>query len=254
MVLFDTHAHYDDEAFDGDRDAVLTGLPEQGVQRIVNPGCTVESSRTAIALAEKYDFLYAAVGMHPENCAGTIDEDYDVLRELSRHPKVVAIGEIGLDYRPQSPPEEKQLAVFYRQLELARELHLPVIVHDREAHRDALQAVRDFPTVRGVFHCYSGSVEDARTLVSRGWLLGFNGAITFKNARKAPEVIRAIPLDSILLETDSPYLAPVPHRGRRNDSHFVGLVAEQIGAWLGRDPDEVAKITMENGKKFFGIK
>ncbi len=255
MQLFDTHAHYDDHAFDADRDAVLSGLPSQGVALVVNPGCDVESSRKAVELAAQFPHVYAAVGLHPENCGGADDADFATLRTLAAHPKVVAIGEIGLDYYwPENPPRDFQQNVFRRQLSLAQQLQLPVIVHDRDAHGDCMSIIREFPDVRGVFHCYSGSVEDAKILLSLGWYLGFDGPITYKNARKAPEVIAATPMDRILIETDSPYLPPIPHRGQRNDSSLVSLVAEKIAALKGLSTDEVAAFTLENGKRLFGIK
>lgn len=253
-MLFDTHAHYDDDWFDEDRDALLAAMPEKGIGLIVNPGITPETSRFAISLAEKYPYIYAAVGIHPENCHDFIPEQIDELRELAKHPKVVAIGEIGLDYYwPENPSRELQQQVFRAQLTLAQELQLPVIVHDREAHADTLAIVKEFPTVKGVFHCYSGSVEDARTLVKMGWMLSFNGAATFKNARKAPDVIAAVPMEHLMIETDAPYLAPVPFRGKRNDSGYVHLVAEKIAEIKGISAEEVTRITTENGKKFFNI-
>ena len=254
-MLFDTHAHYDDDWFDEDRDALLASMPEKGVGLIVNPGITVETSRMAIAMAEKYEHMYAAVGIHPENCHDFAPEHIDALRELARHPKVVAIGEIGLDYYwDTNPPKEFQQEVLRAQMALAQELRLPVIIHDRDAHADTLAIVREFPEVTGVFHCYSGSVEDARTLVKMGWMLSFNGAATFKNARKAPEVIAEVPLEKLMIETDAPYLAPVPFRGKRNDSGYVHLVAEKIAQIKGVTAEEVAQATWDNGKRFFNIK
>ena len=254
-MLFDTHAHYDDDWFDEDRDALLASMPEKGVGLIVNPGITVETSRRAIAMAEKYPHVYAAVGIHPENCHDFVPQQIDELRKLARHPKVVAIGEIGLDYYwDTNPPKEFQQEVLRQQLALARELKLPVIIHDRDAHADTLAIVKEFPEVTGVFHCYSGSVEDARTLVKMGWMLSFNGAATFKNARKAPEVIAEVPMEQLMIETDAPYLAPVPHRGKRNDSGLVYLVAEKIAQIKGLTAEEVETVTWENGKRFFGIK
>lgn len=253
-MLFDTHAHYDDDWFDEDRDALLSSLPEKGVGLVVNPGTTLETSRMAVAMAEKYDHIYAAVGIHPENCHDFAPRHIDALRELARHPKVVAIGEIGLDYYwDTNPPKEFQQEVLRAQLALAEELCLPAILHDRDAHADVLAIVKEFPRVRGVFHCYSGSVEDARTMIKLGWMLSFNGAATFKNARKAPEVIADIPLDKLMIETDAPYLAPVPFRGQRNDSGYVHLVAEKIAQIKGLSADEVERVTWENGKVFFGI-
>lgn len=253
-MLFDTHAHYDDEAFDADREALLAAMPEKNVGLIVNPGCTVETSRQAVALAEQFPYVYAAVGIHPENCGDFTDEDIAVLRQLAQHDKVVAIGEIGLDYYwEENPPRDWQQMVLRKQMALAEELKLPVIIHDRDAHADTLAIVKEFPQVRGVFHCYSGSVEDARTLLKMGWMLSFNGAITFKNARKAPEVIAEVPMECIMIETDSPYLTPVPYRGKRNDSGYVHLVAEKIAEIKGLTTREVEEITFENGKRFFGI-
>ena len=253
-MLFDTHAHYDDEAFDADREALLAAMPEKNVGLIVNPGCTVETSRQAVALAEQFSYVYAAVGIHPENCGDFTDEDIAVLRQLAQHDKVVAIGEIGLDYYwEENPPRDWQQMVLRKQMALAEELKLPVIIHDRDAHADTLAIVKEFPQVRGVFHCYSGSVEDARTLLKMGWMLSFNGAITFKNARKAPEVIAEVPMERIMIETDSPYLTPVPYRGKRNDSGYVHLVAEKIAEIKGLTTREVEKITFENGKRFFEI-
>ncbi len=253
-MLFDTHAHYDDERFDGDREALLTSMPEKNVGLIVNPGCDIPSSRAAVELAGKFDFVYAAVGIHPENCADFEPEQIEKLRELAKEPKVVAIGEIGLDYYwAENPPKDLQQKVLRRQLLLAQELRLPVIIHDRDAHADTMTIVREFPQVRGVFHCFAGSTEMARELIGMGWMLSFNGAATFKNARKAPEVIAAVPLEKLMIETDAPYLTPVPHRGERNDSSYVRFVAEKIAEIKGLSPEEVERVTWENGRRFFGI-
>ena len=254
-MLFDTHAHYDDPAFDEDRDAVLSSLPDKDVGLVVVPGCTVETSRQALELAEKFPLVYAAVGVHPQDCGDFDETALQSLRQMAAHPRAVAIGEIGLDYYwPENPSREKQKETLRAQLSLARELDLPVIIHDRDAHADAMEAVRSFPGLRGVFHCYSGSVETARQLLKMGWMLSFNGALTFKNARRAPEVVAEIPMDRIMIETDAPFLAPEPYRGRRNDSGYVHLVAEKIAAIKGISPGEVERITWENGKRFFGIK
>ncbi len=253
-MLFDTHAHYDAEQFDPDRDQVLEALPSRGVSLVVDPGCDIPSSRAALALAEKYPFLYAAVGYHPESCAPYRPEELDILRDMARHPKVVAIGEIGLDYYwEENPPRELQQQVFRRQMALAEELDLPVIVHDREAHADALAIVREFPRVRGVFHCFSGSAEVARELVKLGWMVSFTGVLTYKNARKALEAAEAVPLDRLMIETDSPYMAPVPHRGKRNDSGYLIHICEKLAEIKGISPEECARITLENGKRFFHI-
>lgn len=253
-MLFDTHAHYDDGAFDADRDALLTSLPERGVCGVMNPGCTVESSRAAVALAERYPHVWAAVGLHPEDCAGASEDDFAAIRVLAAHPRVVAIGEIGLDYYwEQNPSREVQQTVFRRQLALAEELDLPVIVHDREAHGDCLAIVKEFPKVRGVFHCYSGSPETAEELLKRGWYLGFDGPVTYKNARRAPEVAALTPPDRMLVETDSPYLPPVPNRGRRNDSTNLSYIVEKLAEWKGLSPAALAEITEQNARNFFRI-
>lgn len=253
-MLFDTHAHYDDDQFDGDRETLLTSLPEQGVGLVVNPGCTVASSRTAVELARRFPHVYAAVGIHPENCGDFRPEDLDAIRALAREDKVVAIGEIGLDYYwPENPPRPLQQQVLRSQLALARELSLPVIIHDRDAHADTMAIVREFPGLRGVFHCFAGSVEMARELVDMGWYLSFNGAATFKNARKAPEVIAAVPLERIMVETDAPYMAPTPFRGKRCDSRYVYRMVETIAEIKGLTPAEVEQATTENGKALFAI-
>ena len=254
-MLFDTHAHYDDEAFDPDRDAVLSALPEQGVGLVLNPGCDLPSSRKAAAYAQAYPHVYAAVGIHPENCGGFVPADIETLRELARQPKVAAIGEIGLDYYwAENPPRDLQQRVFRDQLALAEELDLPVIVHDRDAHRDCLDLVRAHPNARGVFHCYSGSLEDARVLLERGWMLSFTGSLTFHNARRAPEVAAWMPLERLMLETDAPYMAPEPYRGQRCDSAMIARCAEKVAQLRGISPEEVLRITLENGKRFFGIR
>ena len=252
-MLFDTHAHYDSRQFDADRDAVLSALPGQGVGLVVNPGCDLDSSRKAIAIAERYPFVYAAVGVHPEDCGGWQDGGVDGLRSLAAHPKVVAIGEIGLDYYWKDNPRELQQQVFRAQLALAQELDLPAIVHDREAHGDSLAIVREFPRVRGVFHCFSGSAEMARELVELGWMISFTGVLTYKNARKAVEAAQAVPLDRIMIETDSPYMAPVPHRGERNHSGLARHTCERLAELRGISPEECQRITFENGLRFYQI-
>ena len=253
-MLFDTHAHYDDEAFDADRDALLAALPQRGVGLVLDPGCDVASSRRAAAYAAAYPHVYAAAGIHPESCGGYTASDLEAIRALARQPKVVAIGEIGLDYYwAENPPRELQQQVLRDQLALARELSLPVIIHDREAHADTLAIVQEFPEITGVFHCFSGSPEMARELLKRGWYLGFDGPVTYKNARRAPEVAAVTPLDRMLVETDSPYMTPAPYRGQRNDSGYVHLVAEKLAEWKGVTPEELARITTENGKRLFRI-
>ena len=254
MPIFDTHAHYDDSRFDGDRDAVLAALPEAGAELVLDPGCDLPSSRAAAALAERYGHVYAAVGIHPENCAGFQDADLAALRQLLAQPKVAAIGEIGLDYYwAENPPRDFQQMVFRKQLALAEELDLPVIVHDREAHGDSLSIIREFPAVTGVFHCFSGSPEMAEELLKRGWYLGFDGPITYKNARRAPEVAAITPLERMVVETDAPYLSPVPVRGRRNDSRYLPHVIAKLAEWKGVTPEEMTRITCENGKRLFRL-
>ena len=252
-MFFDTHAHYDDRAFDEDREALLAEMPEADVGLILNPGCDAESSEAALALAEKFDFVYAAVGIHPEEIEKYTQESFARIGELARHPKCVAIGEIGLDYYWDDSRKEEQKALFRRQAELALSLDKPVIVHDREAHGDSLEIVRRYPELRGVFHCFSGSREMAEELLKRGWYLGFDGPITYKNARKALEVLKICPRERILLETDSPYLSPVPRRGKRNDSRNLRTIAEKTAEIKGVSVEELARVTAENGKRLFGI-
>ena len=252
-MLFDTHAHYDDEAFDPDRELLLESLPQRGVALVLNPGCDLDSSRKAVSYAAAYPHVYAAVGIHPENCAGFVPADIDVLRELARQPKVAAIGEIGLDYHYEDPPRDVQQRAFRMQMKLAQELSLPVVIHEREAHEDGLRIISDFPDVTGVFHCFSGSYEMAKELVKRGWYIGFTGVVTFKNARKAVEVAEKIPLDRILIETDCPYMAPEPFRGRRNDPSLVPFVAKKIAALRGISAEAAAAATAENARRLFRI-
>ena len=254
-MIFDTHAHYNDDAFDADRDALLSALPEKGVALVVCPGCDLASSRQCVDLAERYDYIYAAVGFHPENLEGAALTDLDQIRGLAAHPKVKAIGEVGLDYYWVKSPEDRAFSrdFFDAQLSLAEELDLPVIVHDRDAHRDCLDIVRAHPNARGVFHCCALSAEDAKVALDRGWMLSFTGNITFANARRAPEVIRCAPMDRIMLETDAPYMAPAPHRGERCDSSLIPLTAATIAQLKGLTVEEVLAITLENGKRFFDI-
>ena len=252
-MIFDTHAHYDDKKFDADRREVLAAMPAKGVSLIVNPGCDGESSRAACALAQEFPFVYAAVGWHPEEWQSWNGESMALLRSLCAQPKVVAIGEIGLDYYWDTEHKALQKEMFERQLSLAIERKLPVIVHDREAHGDCLEIVMNYPEARGVFHCFSGSVEMARELLRRGWYLGFDGPITYKNAVKALDVIAACPTDRMLLETDSPYLSPVPNRGKRNDSRNLPYIAARIAEIKGMTTEEVAEVTLQNGKQLFGL-
>ena len=252
-MIFDTHAHYDSGAFNSDRFEILASMPEKNVGLIVDPGCDLLSSRDAIALAEKYDFVYAAVGWHPEDIDKFTEESFAELIKLAEHPKCVAVGEIGLDYYWDAEHRDEQKALFIRQIELALKLDKPVIVHDREAHGDCFDIVCSYPELRGVFHCYSGSAEMAAELLKRGWYLGFDGPITYKNARKSIEVLEICPLDRMVIETDSPYLTPVPNRGKRNDSSNLKYVIEKIAEVRGVSPETIEHATFENGKRLYAM-
>ena len=252
-MYFDSHAHLDDRRFDEDREEIFADLERHGVELILNIGCDLDSSLQSVELAHKYPFVYAAVGSHPDDAAQLDDARLALYRQLCADERVKAIGEIGLDYHYEDPPRAVQLPAFRRQLELARELNLPVVVHEREAHADGMELIREFPELTGVFHCYSGSLEQAKELVRRGWYIGFTGVVTFKNARKALEVAQWLPLDRILIETDCPYMAPEPHRGRRNDSRLVPLVAAKLAELRGLEPEEMGRITTENAKRLFRI-
>jgi TatD DNase family protein len=252
-LLFDTHAHYDDRRFSPDRHDVLASLPEHGVCGVVNPGCDLPTTKLAFGLAETHSHVWAAPGAHPHEAARITDADIAGLAGYTAHPRCVAVGEIGLDYHYGHSPRDVQRRVFREMMALARDRGLPVIIHDREAHADAMAIVREFPSVRGVFHCYSGSWEQAADLVRLGYYISFTGAVTYNNARKTLEVAAKLPGDRILLETDAPYLTPVPHRGRRNDSrllvHTAGAVAEARGTSAG----DIIHLTAENAKRFFQI-
>ena len=253
-MLFDTHAHMDDRAFDTDREELLQSLSEQGIGLLMNPGCSLVSSRNASKLSQQYDYIYAAAGSHPD-AADEVNEDVlEEYRKLCKlNPKIKAIGEIGLDYHYEDIPRELQLKAFRAQMALARELGLPAIVHEREAHEDGMKVVEEFPDITGVFHCYSGSAEMAKWLIKRGWYIGFTGVLTFKNARKAIEVAQSIPLERIVLETDCPYMSPEPFRGKRNDPGKLYRMAEKLAELRGMTVEEIHAITMENGKRLYRI-
>ena len=253
MMLFDTHAHYDASRFDADRHQLLASMAEHGVGRILNAGCDLASSRAAVELAHRYGFVWAAVGTHPDDADHVDGALLDAYRALAADERVAAIGEIGLDYHYEDVPREIQKTAFRMQLELAAELGLPVIVHEREAHADAMEILRQVPGVTGVFHCYSGSLEMARELVRMGWYIGFTGVLTFKNARKALEVAENIPLPRLLLETDCPYMAPEPYRGRRCDSTMLVETARKLAELRDVSLPEIARITWENGTRLFGL-
>lgn len=253
-MVFDTHAHMNDRAFDADREELMAALPSKGVGLLMNAGCSLESTLECIALAEKYTFAYASAGSHPDAADEVCDAVLEEYRKLCKlHSKVKAIGEIGLDYHYEDIPRELQKKAFIAQMELARELDLPVIVHEREAHQDGLEIVRQFPEVKGVFHCYSGSAEMAKQLVDLGWYIGFTGVLTFKNAKKAIETAQAIPLERIVIETDCPYMSPEPFRGRRNDPSRVVYVADKLAQIRGISPEEARAATFENGKRLYRI-
>lgn len=252
--LFDSHAHYNDPRFDADRQELLASMPEHDVGFVMNVGCCLASSAQCVELAETYPHVYCSVGSHPDHADEVDEAALEQYRRMVReHPRVRAIGEIGLDYYYEDIPREVQKHAFRMQLELARELDLPVIVHERDAHGDAFDIIREFPGTRGVFHCFSGSVELARELVKRGWHIGFTGVVTFKNARKAVETAQWVPLDRLLLETDCPYMAPEPFRGRRCDSTMLHKMAEKIADLRGLPVETIAKCTRENAIRLFGL-
>ena len=226
-MLFDTHAHLNDPAFDADREELMAGLADKGVGLVMNAGCSLQSSRDIIQMAEKYPWLYASVGSHPDSADEVNEEVIEAFRELCKLEKVKAIGEIGLDYYYEDIPRDIQKQAFRMQMQLATELDMPVIIHEREAHDDGMRIIKEFPKVHGVFHCYSGSAEMARQLVNMGWYIGFTGVLTFKNARKAVETAASIPLDRIVIETDCPFMAPEPYRGKRNDPGYLPRMAEK---------------------------
>ena len=251
--IFDTHAHYDDECFDEDRFELLDEMLASNVSGIINCGCTVESSKTSIAFAEKYPQIYAAVGIHPQNAAEESADALDKIEQLARHERVVAIGEIGLDYHYDYTPKDMQIEYFEKQILLAKKLDLPLIVHDREAHQDCVEMLLKHKP-GGVMHCFSGSVETAKQLTDIGFYIGLGGSVTFKNAKKPAEVAASIDLSRLLLETDCPYMTPVPFRGRRNNSSLIIHTAEKIAELRGITAQEVIDTARENTYRLFNIK
>ena len=252
-MLFDTHAHLDDEKFDGDRDEIIKYIKDEGVSLLVNVGADMESSKTSVELSEKYDFIYSAVGVHPYDAPLVKDDEIEELRNLAESKKVVAIGEIGLDYHFEDTDKEGQKEGFKRQLALAKELSLPYIIHDRDSHQDCYDIIKESGYFNGVMHCFSGSAEFAKQMLDLGLYISFAGTVTFKNAKKVKEAAKVVPLDRILIETDCPYLSPEPNRGKRNNPANVRFTAEILAEIKGISFEEMAKITMENGKRFFGI-
>ncbi|MBQ7768129.1 MAG: TatD family hydrolase [Oscillospiraceae bacterium] len=253
MLLFDTHAHLNDPAFDPDREALMNGLAAKGVGLVMNAGCSLESSRDIVNMTAKYPWLYGSVGSHPDAADEVNEEVIEEYRKLCQNEKIKAIGEIGLDYYYEDIPREIQQKAFRMQMQLAKELDMPVIVHEREAHDDGMRIVKEFPGVTGVFHCYSGSAEMARQLVKMGWYIGFTGVLTFKNARKAVETAASIPLERIVIETDCPFMAPEPFRGKRNDPGYLYRMAERLAEIRGITVEEAAAATTENAKRLYRI-
>ncbi len=250
--IFDTHSHYDDDQFDEDRYSLLSSAEKNGITGIVSCGCDIKSGKFNQILAEKFENFYFAAGFHPENLEGSTLEDLKTIEDMAHDKKCVAIGEIGLDYHWMNSSKEKQIEYFKAQIELAKKLDLPVIVHDREAHGDTLNILRKAKP-KGVLHCFSGSKEMAKEIIALGMYIGLNGVVTFKNARKSLEVVKEIPPERLVLETDCPYLAPEPHRGKRNDSSYIPFIAERIGDVLGKSAQDILNITAANAKRLYNL-
>lgn len=251
-MIIDSHAHYDDEAFEEDRDNLLESMQSNGIEKIINVGANIKGSRTSIALSEQYPFIYAAVGVHPSDTEELDEEKIAWLKEVSKKEKVIAIGEIGLDYYWPEPDRKIQKKWFIRQMELAQEVNLPVIIHSRDAAQDTIEILKQFPA-NGVIHCYSYTKESAKEFLKMGYYFGIGGVLTFKNAKKLKEAVMEIPIERILLETDSPYLAPEPNRGKRNSSLNITYVVKELAQLKGISEEEVINITTENTKKLFHL-
>lgn len=252
-MIFETHAHYDDQAFDQDRDELLLSMESHGIQKIINVGASLRGVRDTVALTEKYPFVYGAVGVHPDEVGELTESHIEWMRGLCEREKIVAVGEIGLDYHWDKEDHETQKKWFVRQMDLAKETDLPIIVHSRDAARDTLDIMKAerADRLRGVIHCYSYSKEMAREYMNMGYFLGIGGVVTFKNGKKLKEVVGYAPLDHLLLETDAPYLAPEPYRGNRNCSLYLTYVAQAIGEIKGVDPHTVMEVTRRNAEKLF---
>ena len=253
-MYFDTHAHLDDKAFDEDRDELIASFHEVGVTRVLNASCSLSSSYRTAELCRKYDFIYGSVGIHPDAAESVTEEALSEIEKLLQNERICAIGETGLDYYYDDVPREVQKVAFEKQAALAYELKLPLIVHSRDAHRDTLEILKKFPGIRAVYHCCSASVEHARELAKLGFYMSFGGAVTFKNAKSAPEVIKSVPREIIMLETDCPYMAPVPYRGKRNHPGMIPHIAAKVAELWETTPEEVGRITTENALRFFDIR
>lgn len=255
-MLFDVHAHYDDERFDEDRDIILSSMHDNNVGHIINIGYNLKSSLDSVTLAENYPFMYAAVGFHPSDAHLMTREDFDAIKKLSEHEKVVAIGEIGLDYYYGKETEGVQRRVFREQIELAKEVNLPFQVHNRDSTRDCLMILKEakLGDRRGMMHCFSESKETARQILDLGMKISIGGIVTFKNNVKTVDVVKYVPIEELMIETDCPYLSPVPYRGKRNSSLYIHATAEKIAELKGMDVEEVIAITENNAKEFFNIK
>ncbi|GFP78014.1 TatD family hydrolase [Clostridium fungisolvens] len=252
--IFDTHAHYDDKSFDDDREKVITDIRDNGVIGVLNCGSSLYGAEMSVKLSEQYDIFYAAVGIHPENADEFNESSFERIKELAKNKKVKAIGEIGLDYYwEENPPREVQKSVFRAHMKLAEELKLPVVIHDREAHGDTLEIMKEFTNVKGIVHCFSGSVEFAKECLKLGYYIGFTGVVTFKNAKKILEVAKEVPLDRMLVETDCPYMAPVPFRGKRNQSDYIRYIVEKLADIKGLEPKEINDQFIKNIKQLLKL-
>ncbi len=255
-MLFDSHAHYNDEKFNSDRDEILSSMQENNVGLIMNSCSSLDEAQDIFAICEKYPFVYASIGIHPHEAENLEEADMETLKKYAENPKVKAIGEIGLDYFYDFSPRDIQKKWFARQVDVAKELKMPVIIHDRDAHKDCMDILRahNIKETGGVFHCYAGSVEMAREILDWGMYIAFGGSLTFKKSVRPVEVAKYVPLDRIVIETDCPYLTPEPHRGKRNSSLYIHYVAEKLAQIKGVDVEEIENATFENAKKCFGIK
>lgn len=251
-MIFDTHAHYDDEAFNQDLEEVLKKVQTAGVTRILNCSSNIESCQKTLELVKKYDFIYGAIGVHPQD-AGEVSSNLNKIGDMLSNNKIKAVGEIGLDYYYEGYDRDLQIRAFREQMDIAKQLGLPVVIHDRDAHEDTLKVIKEFKGAHGVLHCYSGSLEFAREVLKQDFYLGFTGVVTFKNAKKTVEVVREIPIEKMLIETDCPYMAPTPHRGDRNDSSYLTHIIEKIAEIREVDKEYITSTTYENGNRLLGL-